>query len=197
MKRSILFISIILLSKILQGQQIEISIAPTINSIYHSPAIVGLPDYDAKLGFNAGLHLSSSTEKRLNIKYGINYQHAEIQIDPFIDPQYNPPPYEVAVNLFSLEVTANLNLRHMFYISLGPTLDLSSYNNLEISLDDQTGVGLSFGIGKRLRLKDNLSININPNLWIHNVIPIKEKDSPLKLVVAGLSAGIIFTKNPK
>ena len=63
MKRILLGISMILVSMIVRGQNFEISIAPSINDIYHSPDIIGLPNYKPKAGFSAGLHIAKSVEK--------------------------------------------------------------------------------------------------------------------------------------
>ena len=192
MRKSILILSMILIAKMLHGQQFEISIGPTFNNLFHSPAIIGFPNYNSKIGFCTGFTFTSSTENRFTFKYGINYQCAKIEIDPFIDPRFNPPPYDASINLFSLGASANLNLRHLFYIDLGPTIDLSFKNNPEESIDNQTGIGVALRFGKKFKLNDNLSFSISPNVWIHNLIPIKEKDSPSKLVVAGLNGGITF-----
>ncbi|MCJ7448996.1 MAG: hypothetical protein MUO72_15035 [Bacteroidales bacterium] len=61
---------------------------------------------------------------------------------------------------------------------------------------------LSFNIGAIYNLKRDfyltldptvdLQLNIEPRLWIHNIIPLQDENLPLRLTVAGLNLGLIF-----
>jgi hypothetical protein len=194
MKKILLSVSMILISMIVRGQNIEISIGPSINDLYNSPAITGLPNYKSKAGFSAGLHLTKSVEKKLTFRYGLIYQHSKIEVDPFIDPYYDPPPFNATADIFSIEIDANLNLKHNFYLCLGPTIDLQVANNPD-NIESQTGIGLIVGFGKKIKLNNKLLLNIRPNFGLRNIITMEEKDAlKLKLMTAGLNLGIIFCK---
>jgi hypothetical protein len=193
MKSIVLSIPMILMSMIVRGQNFEISFAPAINDIWHSPDLTGLPVYKSRAGFNAGIHIARSVEKKLTLRYGLTYQHSKVEVDPFIDPSYDPPPSDATADILSLEIDANLNFKHNFYLSFGPTIDLQLANKPD-NLESQTGVGLITGFGKRFKLNEKLFLNVRPNMGLRNIITMEDENAlKLRLLTAGLNIGIVFS----
>jgi hypothetical protein len=56
--------------------------------------------------------------------------------------------------------------------------------------DNQSGLGLSTAIGGNFRLNDYLHFNVEPGLWMFNLIPFHDLDSPFRLAVAGINPGL-------
>lgn len=191
MKKAILIITTILITIMTFGQEFGISISPSINNLFHSVAMIGLPNYISRPGINIGLIYDQRPERKFNILYSLYYQHSAIKIDPFIDPNYNPPPYISTIDLLSGGISANFTLKGRFSVNVGPTADLQIKDDPKSGINDQTGIGLSAGIGTRLKLNDRLFLKLEPKLWIHNIIPIQEQTRNLKLVQVGLDIGLI------
>jgi hypothetical protein len=192
MKKILLIISAVVMSTLLSGQNFKISVAPTINNAFYFQGVDGLGSYMSKAGISTSIGYYIRQDKKISLAVGLSYQFAQIKYDPMFNGVNDPLPYSESFNLISLNIGAIYNFKKDFYLSLDPTVDLELDSKTELVNDDQTGLGISFGVGKNIKLNDNLRLSIEPRLWIHNLVPMQDTNLPLRLTVAGLNIGLIL-----
>ncbi len=192
MKTILLTILAVLLAMEASAQEIKISISPTMNDALRLRSVDGGPNYYCRPGLNASLSYHFKTDNKINLAVGLTYQNATVKVDPFIPPQDDPLPFNESINLLSFNVGACYNFNRGFFASIDPLIHFQLDYHDDNSISNQTGIGISGGIGKKLYLKSNLSISIEPKIWIHNLIPLQEESLPLRLTVAGINIGLIF-----
>ena len=174
------------------AQEINISISPTINNALHLRFVSGGPNYNWRPGLNASLSYHFKTNNKVSMAVGLTYQKATVQVDPFIAPQDDPPPFNESINLLSLSVGANYNFNKGYYVAISPLIHYQLDYQDDNSITKQTGLGISGGIGKKFNMNSNLLINVEPKIWIHNLIPFQEEDLPSRLTVVGINVGLVF-----
>lgn len=147
MKKTITVILFLCLANFLKGQDITFSIAPTLNNIYHYNFVAGGPSGNYKTGFYASVESIKIKERGISFGYGLSFQESNVEIvpEPFIGGEiHTETVYLISGNLKVLK-----NLRREYYFSLDPFLDLQLKSPTQSSIDNQTGIGLSFGLGKK------------------------------------------------
>jgi hypothetical protein len=174
MKKTILTSFIFILTTFLYGQEFKISVAPTINNALYYKFVAGGPGRNFKPGFSTSLDYSILNDKKVTFGFGICYQFAQVEYTPNMNTgDFIGQTDKVSLISFSF----------------------STIYNLEYITDQQSGFGLSFSFGKHLNLNDGIQLNIEPKLWIHNIIPFQNENLPLRLTTCGLNLGIVFGKN--
>lgn len=195
MKKQIITLVIICWTTSLSGQEIKFSITPTLNNIFHYKVVTGSASGKARIGFGTSFEYIFNRNKIIEFGLGLSYQYCPIKIVPIYDPQNINLPFTEKYSLLSLNLYSFHNFKNNFCISIGPTFDLQLNNNSTQTIDNQSGVGMSLGIGEAVKLKDYLFLNIEPKLWIHNIFPFQNEDSPFRLTVVGLNLAFIFQKH--
>jgi len=191
MKTTLITILAVFLTTSAFAQEIRISVSPTMNNAFYFKPVDGAPAYYWRSGFNACLGYHFKTDKRINLAVGLTYQNATINVDPFIPPLDDIPSYNESISLLSFSVGACYNFNSGFYATIDPLIHYQ-FDYQDNSTINQTGIGVSGGIGKKLSLKSNLLMNVEPKIWIHNLIPLQQENLPLRLMVAGINIGLIF-----
>lgn len=192
MRKLIISSIIFFLTTMLYGQEFKISLAPTINSAHLYWAVKGAPPgQNWKAGFSTSFDYLFIRDKKINFGLGINYHFSQVE---FI---FNSNTGDMIlrtenINLISLRFRTVYILKNHFYISLDPAIDLHlNYDERQL-LDNQSGLGLSLGIGKNIRINDALLLNIEPKLWVHNIVPFHNESLPYRLTTIGLNFGLVF-----
>ena len=201
MKKSILTSVIFILTTILYWQQdsickpeIRILVAPTINTALHYQFVAGGQGRKSKPGFSTSFEYLFRSDKKINLGFGLCYQFAQVEYTPNMDSgEFTGQTDNVSV--ISLNLTTIYNLKRYFYLSLNPMINLQLNYNSNLITGRQTGLGLSFSVGKYFNLNDKLRLNIEPKLWIHNIVPFQDENLPLRLTTCGLNLGLVFWKS--
>jgi hypothetical protein len=190
MEKAILTSIIITLTTVLCGQDIKISVAPTINA---APAYlaVGGPGQNIKAGFSTSADYRHITDKRVTFGFGFYYQYSQVEFVPNLNSGDMLLTTE-KVNLASVIFRSIYDLKKDFYLSFDPVVDLHIGYDSEQIIDNQTGLGLSLAFGKSIKIKDTIFLNIEPRLWIHNIVPFHDINIPYRLTTAGLNIGVVF-----
>jgi hypothetical protein len=191
MKKTAFTFFIFIMTTVLFGQEIKFSIAPTVSSIFHYRVVAGGPQGEARFGINSQLDYLFVTNKKVEFGIGVGYQNSHVRLKvPFGVSSYSTSIEKV--ELLSLRLRSVLNLKKDFYVSLSPIIDYQIRREIGQHIDNQSGLGLAFGIGKNIKLSESLALNIEPALWIHNIVPFNKENLPFRLTVAGLNFGLIF-----
>lgn len=192
MKKILLSCCVVLLTTLLSGQNFRIVITPVAN-VFHSKYVGDT--YDShKLGFNTSLDYLFSTNKSVNFGLGLDYQSSRTLNVSLIGPMEYSARSE-RINICSISLRSIFNLTKEFYFSFDPTIDYqANYTKIQIT-DNQSGIGLSLGVGGNFILNNFLQFSVEPRLWIHNIIPFNDINSPFRLSAAGINLGLIFGHN--
>ena len=194
MKKAPLILILFILTTILHGQEIKISIAPTINNAFYFKSVDGSAGRDFKPGISTSLDFSFLNEKRINIGFGFRYQFMQVEYTPNMNTGEFTGQTD-KINIVSFDISAIYNLKHNFYLSLSPLINLQTKYTSDLMTDKQNGLGLSLSMGKHINLKDNIQLNIEPELTINNIVPFNPDNYlTLRMASAGLNIGLVFGK---
>jgi hypothetical protein len=187
MKRLLSIQMLLLIAIISKGQEIVLSFAPTLNNVFHYQFVSGGITGNSKPGLNIAFEYVRSTTNHISYGYGVSYQFSRVEIVP--EPMTEAEPHKESINLISASFKTVFNFRKGYYLSTDPLIDLQLKSSSQKSIDNQSGLGVSIGFGKRVLVNESFSINIEPRLWVHNVVPFVDTNIPQRLTVFGLKAG--------
>jgi len=192
MKKIILTSCVILLTTLLSGQNFRVAVTP-ISNVFHSKYVGDTYD-NPKLGFNANLDYLFSTNNSVNFGIGLDYQSSKtLNVRPIGPAELSAQSEKI--NICSISLKSMFKLTKEFYFSFDPTIDYqANYDKTQIT-DNQSGIGLSVGAGGNFIINNFLQFNVEPRLWIHNIIPFNDIKSPFRLSAAGINLGLIFGHN--
>jgi hypothetical protein len=191
MKKVTLTSLIVFLTTIIYGQEIKIAVAPTINNAFYYQPVDGGAGRKFKTGYGTSLDYIIRKDKRVNLGLGLSYQFCQVEYTPNMNTGDFIGQTD-RVSLISINLISIYNLKKNFYLSLNPLIDFHLNYDTENIIDKQSGCGLSFSFGKHLKLTDRILLNLEPKLWIHNIIPFYGDQLTQRLTAAGLNVGIVF-----
>lgn len=195
MKKTIIASILIISTNILYGQEFRISIAPTVSCGLYYQFVAGGPGQNIKRGFTSSLDYLFLNDNRINTGLGFSYHFSQVEYVPNMNTG-DMPLHTENVNLISFRFKSVYKFKNHFYLSLDPSVDFHPGYDSQQTLDKQSGIGLSFGFGKNIRIKDAVYLNIEPKLWTHNIISFTESDLPYRLTSLGLNFGLVFGSKP-
>ena len=182
----------LIFATIIKGQDLIISFAPTYNNVFYYQGVKGGVSGNSKFGCNVSLEFIKSEANKISYGFGLSYQYSNVEIVPAPLPPIETVTHTESLNLIIVNFKTVFNFRKECFLSLDPFLDLQLKSESQQTIDDQTGIGLSAGFGKRFPLKNGMFINLEPRLWVHNIVPFVDNLRPLRLTILGLKAGINF-----
>lgn len=188
MKRVLSIQMLLLIAIMSKGQETVLSIAPTLNNVFHYQFVAGGPGGNSKPGLNIAFEYVRSTTNRVSYGYGVSYQFSQVKLVPA--PMIEGESHIETINLISASFKTIFNFRKGYYLSTDPLIDIQLNSSSQKSISNQSGVGISIGYGRRVLLNEKFSVNIEPRLWVHNVVPFVDTNIPERLTVIGLKAGI-------
>lgn len=191
MKKTFIASILLILTAVIYGQEFKISVAPTINYGFNYKFVAGGPGQNPKVGFTTSIDYLLLNDKKINFGFGFNYHFSQVEFVPNLNTG-DMLLHTENVNLISLRVKTLYKLKNLFYLSLDPSVDFHLNYDSQQTLDKQSGIGLSFGFGKNIKIKEVVSLNIEPKIWIHNIISFTESDPPYRLTTLGLNLGLVF-----
>ena len=207
MKNSFLTFIVFLLSTIIYGQQkpagnsdqenlisksdIKISVAVT-NNIILTPKLVGGPGMNNKPGFSTSFEYIFRSNKIINLGAGLSYQFAQIEYTP----NWNTGDWFTGqvdkISVISFNFSTIVKSKQDFYLSISPIITLQTNFNSDFITANQSGLGMSFSVGKYFNLNNKLQLNVEPKLWINNIVRFQKETLFNKLTTLGLNLGLVF-----
>jgi len=187
--KKILSIQILLLIALMsKGQETILSFAPTLNNVFYYQFVAGGLNGNSRPGLNIAFEHVRSTTNRVSYGYGISYQFSQVKLVPA--PMTEANSTKETIHLVSASFKVVFNYRKGYYLSTDPLIDVQLNSPSQKSISNQSGAGISIGFGKRVLFNGRVSINIEPRLWVHNVVPFVDTNIPERLTVFGIKAGI-------
>jgi len=208
MKKYILISIVFLLSAIVYGQQnntggsnqknlnsksdIKISIAPTNNIALVSQGVTGGPGMNNKPGFSTSFEYLFRTNKIINLGFGLCYQFAQVEYTPSMNTGDWFTGQIDKISVISFYFSTIVKSKQNFYLSLNPMITFQTNYNSDFITDNQSGLGMSVSVGKYFNLNNKLRLNVEPRLWIYNIVPFQDEHIYKKLTTLGLNLGLVF-----
>lgn len=187
--KKVLSIQLLLLIAIIgKGQEAVLSVAPTLNNVFYYQSVAGGPSGNSMPGVNIAFEYVRSTTNHFSYGYGLSYQFCQVEIVP--QPMLEVEPHKEILHLISASFKTVFNFRRGYYLSTDPHVGIQLNSSSQKSIDNQSGLGMSMGFGKRILVNERISINIEPRLWVHNIVPFVDTNIPQRLTVFGLKAGL-------
>ena len=195
MKRVLSIQMLLLVAIMSKGQETVLSVAPTLNNVFHYQFVAGGLNGNPKPGFNIAFEHVRSTTSGVSYGYGVSYQFSQVKLVP--NPSFEAEPHKETLTLISASFKTVFNFRKGYYLSTDPLIGIQLNSSSQKSISNQSGVGISIGYGRRVLLKERFSINVEPRLWVHNVVPFVDTNIPERLTVIGLKAGLKLGRETK
>jgi hypothetical protein len=193
--RRILILILLTISLYGQGQVLTASFAPIRSNITFLRNIDGAGTGNAKFGFDGSIEYLRSRNNKYTIGLGLSYQYSRVEMVPAPLPPFDQSPHNETVNLLTASFKILRNFQREYYLSLNPLLNLQLPSSSQDWIDNHTGLGFSFSIGKRIPVNEKLAIALEPIVWFHNIIPfVDESNYTDRLTVVGIKAGISLMK---
>jgi hypothetical protein len=191
MKKTILASVFLILTSSLCGQEFKISFAPTINCGLYYKFVAGGSGQNLKMGLTTSIDYVFLNGNNINLGLGFNYHLSQVEFVPNLNTG-DMQLHTENVNLISVRFKTVYKLKNHFYFSLDPSVDFHLNYNSQQTLDKQSGIGLSFGFGKDINIKEIVYLNIEPRIWIHNIISFTDSNLRYHLTTLGLNLGLVF-----
>jgi hypothetical protein len=193
MKRVLLIQLLLLIAFFGKSQEVALSFAPTLNNVFHYQFVSGGITGNSKPGLYIAFEYVRSTTNRVSYGYGVSYQISRVEVVP--ETMIDVERHKETIKLISASFKTVFNFRKGYYLTTDPLIDIQLISSSQKSINNQSGIGVSIGFGKRVSLNERFSIHIEPRLWIHNVVPFVDTNIPQRLTVIGLKAGLNFGRN--
>lgn len=190
MKKTFIASILLILTAFLYGQELKISVAPTVNSGLYYQFVAGGPGQKIKPGLTTSIDYLFLNDNKINFGLGFNYHFSQVEFVPNLNTGEMFLHTE-NINLISFRYKSVYKFRNQFYLSLDPSVDFHLNYDSQQTLDKQSGIGLSFGFGKNIKIKEVVYLNIEPKVWVHNIISFIESDLPYRLTSLGLNLGLV------
>ena len=179
------------MTAILYSQEIKVSVAPKINVGLRYRFVAGGPGQNPRAGFITSLDYLFLNDNKINPGLGLNYHFSQVEFVSNMNTG-DMTNHTENVNLISFRFKSVYKLKNQFYLSLDPSVDFHLNYDSQQTLDKQSGIGLSFGFGDNIKINEAVNLNIEPKIWIHNIIPFTETNLPYRLTAIVLNMGFVF-----
>ena len=186
-----LFVILILICQVSFGQNITVSINPTINSAFHYQFVAGEAIHECEPGFISSVEYEFESSKKLSFGLGFNYQYSQVTVKSQYDAliEYSISHTE-KINILSLSLNSTIKLKRNYFLSIDPFIGVQLKSPLQTSIGDQTGIGISTGFGRKFDLGKTCYLKIEPSLGINNLLPFIDRNIPQRVTSLGLKVGV-------
>jgi hypothetical protein len=191
MKKLIPVILGLILMANLNGQMFSVSVAPIYVHIFPR-TYIGFPEVKPHYGIGISADYQRFIGHLFSIGLGIDYLQSSVEVGPTIPFPGEPsnPAHMETVKLLSTSFRTVLNFKHGFFFSANPFIEYQLFQDDELLIDNQNGIGLSFSCGKRFQVGQNIGLYLEPIFWLKNIIGLEDNTYPIRLNTIGIKAGV-------
>lgn len=144
----------------------------------------GGASYMNKNDYELGFRFRRKLSNRMSIETGLDFLSSKVEIS-FLDHTGKLIKLEENHELFTIPLLLYYSIKQNYFVNSGVLINRHNRNN---SFDKQSGVGLSFGFGRKFFLSDIYFV-LNPRLDINTLISITKKKNHVRLFEPGLQLG--------
>ena len=192
--KSLLVFFGVFISTVCFSRELIFSFTPTTNSAFYYQFVSGGASPGFKSGFITSVEYILKSNSSFSYGGSLNFQHAQVKFKPaYTGDDYLRIPKIEKASLLSSGVILQFDLKKS-YMRFEPFISYQLNKSAKSDLDDQTGLGLAFGYGKKLNLNTKLFLKVEPELRVNNIIPFVDSGWQRRLTSLGIKLGIGFIK---
>ena len=182
---------LIVQSLISYGQDFSFSLTPTVNYASYLRLVEGGVVRVREPGCIVSFEYELGNSNRITYGAGLSYQFSQVTLKAQKTSEFvNPLSHKEKVNLLLFSLKSVYNMRNDYYLSFDPFVGIQLESDSQKAIDNQTGLGLSLGIGKKVDIGESFYLKIEPRLGISNIVPFRKENLPLRVTACGLKLGI-------
>ncbi|MGB4776669.1 MAG: outer membrane beta-barrel protein [Daejeonella sp.] len=161
------------------------------NGLFRSARIDGAGGAEGKGATIYGIKYSKNLNNSFSIQTGLEYSFNKIETTPAPNPGIDRTPTKATIKMLSVPVYWDYTFARVLFVNAGLIVDVETNRseNKELSADNQSGIGLGFGVGGKYTFK-KMSVFVNPFFQNHAVMPFKEEIQQQRLLETGVKCGI-------
>ncbi len=165
-------------------------------SFFYSPAANGVDikeDWIGDMGHTGkGANLFELTYSRsvnsfFSVETGLQYAHHKIETEFFPDGVSHYKKSEI--NMVTIPISGNLTFLKYFFAEAGPTFDFELSRSSSASVNNQSGIGLAFGVGGKYTFR-KITLMVNPFFQRHLLLSLGSGETIEHLWQSGIKFGI-------
>ena len=144
--------------------------------------------YNGKSGTMFGLSYTRDLNHSLSLETGLVFSDNKTQ-ETYIIPGIGEGISNGTVKMITIPVFVKYTFFKYLYLDGGPLIDKQTNYHDGTSLNDQSGIGLEFGIGGKYTTGP-VTFFINPSIREHSIINFSNDGSNFNLREAGVKFGV-------
>ena len=193
MKKNLLAFGIIFISIFSFSQELSFSVGSNFGSTFYYQFVAGGASKSPRLGFNSAIEYILTNDKKVSWGVGVGFQNSRVSIKPAYwgQPEEERVSHTESSNLLYASFKTVFKLKRASYLSLDPLFAFQLNESTPKSMDDQTGIGLSFSYAKKINLNESVFLKIEPKLSVYNIFAF---NLPERLTSISLNIGVDFRK---
>ncbi|MFM1878930.1 MAG: hypothetical protein RLZZ241_1796 [Bacteroidota bacterium] len=165
------------------------------NDVIRFTPLAGAASYSGEGFYVLGVTYLKPLNPRFYLETGLEFSHHNLVVKANLPPNVDAIPYTTEVLLLGAPIGARLQLSRHFFAQAGLILDLDLSDSA--SIDSQTGLGTTAGLGFNFDLSAGTAAFLNPYLKLHGLLPFAGENYPQRLVESGFKIGISFAVSHK
>jgi hypothetical protein len=160
------------------------------NHIFTFQSLEGSAGYTNNGTFSIGLNYERPINDKLLFESGIDYAKHDFIVKPAYMGEGTPASHNESVNMLSFPFLLKVTLGRYLYISGGALLDLDISKAKMVN--NQSGLGVSGGLGGQYIFKSGLSLFVQPNLKLHSLVPFNLAKYHSRVLESGVKIGLSY-----
>ena len=152
------------------------------SGLIRTTSLDGGGGYANKNSYELGFRFYKPISTRVSIETGFEYFSTKVEISSEFP---STETREEILNLITIPLIANYSISRKYYLNSGLLLNIQ---NTEASFDKQSGIGFSFGLGRKL-YKDKFFLVLNPKIDINSILPFANENYHQRLIELGMHIG--------
>lgn len=192
--KTLLVIFGVFISTVCFSRELTFSVTPTANSAFYYQFVSGGASPGFKSGFITSVEYILKSNSRLSYGGSLNFQYAQVKFKP----EYTGGgdlriPTIAKASLISSGVILQVDFKKS-YMKFEPFISYQLNKSAKPDLEDQTGIGLAFGCGRRFFLSEKLFLKVEPELRVNNIVPFVDSGWQPRLTSLGIKMGFGLIK---
>lgn len=182
----LLFLASILVSTQCQSQSknsFSFHYTLTKSALIRTTVLDGGGEYSNKSSYELGLRLNHKLSRKATLEMGLDFLKATVTITSSLPGNGSR---QENLNLFTVPVLINYSFKPNYFLTSGILISLQ---NKENSFDKQSGIGFSFGLGRKF-FTNSFYFFLNPKIDINTIIPFAKENYHQRLIELGLRMGV-------
>jgi hypothetical protein len=153
-------------------------------------ALVGGPSYDLNLGYSIGFQFNRKLTNRLEFNTGVTWYSNQVSVTPNFYPGIDRTAKNYNVQLLYVPIFLKTYVSKYIFLNGGFIGDIDVTQSRYIT--SQSGVGAGLGIGGRVSVSKNMSMELNPYLNFHGLFLANSDLYPERVLDSGVKLSVIF-----